>query len=75
MANSKTGKALLNLVIFIGFTAVYGAIIALINNMFRSYGIEKAYILPLLISSTIYVYYKAWKWLCRKLDKIASEKV
>lgn len=68
MAISKKGKALLNFLIFICFTAVYGAIIALINNAFRRNGIDNSYIMPLLIASTIYVYWKAWQWLCRKLD-------
>ncbi len=54
--------------------AIYGAIIALINNLFRNYGIEQAYVRPLLIFSTIYVYWKAWQWLCRKLDIIALNK-
>lgn len=74
MAISKKGEALLSFIIFICFTAVYGAIIALINNLFRANGIDKAYTLPLLIFSTVYVYWKAWKWLCRKLDKIALDK-
>lgn len=68
MAISKKGKALLNFVIFICFTAVYGAIIALINNALRANGIDKSYTTPLLIASTIYVYWKAWQWLCRKLE-------
>ncbi len=70
MALSKKGKALLNIVIFICFTSLYGAIIALINNLFRTNGIDKAYIMPLLIFSMVYVYWKAWQWLCQKLDKI-----
>lgn len=74
MAISKKGKALLDFIIFICFTAFYGAIIVLINNLFRTNGIDKAYIMPLLIASTIYVYWKAWQWLCRKLDLIASDK-
>ncbi len=74
MAISKKGKALLNFIIFICFTAVYGAIIALINNWFRTHGIEKAYITPLLIFSTVFVYLKAWQWLCRKLDISALDK-
>lgn len=36
MALSKKEKSALNLMIFICFTAVYGAIIALLNNMFRT---------------------------------------
>lgn len=74
MALSKKSKAFLNLMIFICFTAVYGAIIALINSFFRSHGIEKAHIMPLIIFSTVYVYWKAWQWLCRKLDGIGSDK-
>lgn len=72
MALSKKGKALLNLVVFICFTAVYGAAIALLNKLFRTYGFEKAYVMPLLIASTIYVYWKAWQWLCLKLDIISK---
>lgn len=74
MTLTKKGKAILNFLVFICFTAVYGAVIALINNLFRTYGIEKAYIMPLLIFSTIYVYWKTWKWLCRKLDIISLDK-
>ncbi|WP_290460557.1 hypothetical protein [Bacteroides caecimuris] len=74
MMKSKKGKAVLNLIIFSCFTVVYGAIVALINNLFRINGIDKAYIMPLLIASTIYVYWKSWQWLCRKLDLIASDK-
>ena len=74
MALSKKGKALLNFLVFIGFTAVYGAVIALVNNRLRAYGIDKAYVMPLLIASTIYVYWKAWQWLCRKLDLLEQNK-
>lgn len=74
MALSKKGRSFLYFIIFICFTAIYGAIIALINNLFRTNGIDKAYIMPLLIASTIYVYWKAWQCLCRKLDKIALDK-
>ncbi len=74
MALSKKGKALLDFVIFICFTAIYGAFIALINNLLRAHGIERTYAMPLLIASTVYVYWKAWQWLCRKLDIIALDK-
>ena len=74
MPLSKKGRGFLNLIIFICFTAVYGAVIALVNNLFRTLGVEKTYTLPLLIFSLVYVYWKAWQWLCRKLDEIASDK-
>lgn len=73
MAISKKGKVLINFIIFICFTALYGAIVALINNLLRTHGVEKAYIMPLLIASTVYVYWKAWQWLCRKLDILDKE--
>lgn len=74
MALSKKGRGFLYLIIYICFTVAYGAIIALINNLFRTNGIDKAYIMPLLIVLTIYVYWKAWKYLCSKFDKITLDK-
>lgn len=66
---AKNKKAILYFLVFIGFTGLYGAFIAFVNHMFRYYGVDKAYVMPLLIFSTIYVYLKAWQWLCRKLDE------
>lgn len=72
--NIKKSKALLYFIIFLCFTAVYGAIIALINKALRANGVDKSYTMPLLIASTIYVYWKARQWFCRKLDLIALNK-
>lgn len=72
MALSKNRKSILYLIIFVCFTALYGAIVAIINNLLRTHGIEKGYSIPLLIFSTVYVYWKAWQLLCRKLDKISA---
>lgn len=51
----------------------YGAVISLINHLLRVYGYDSKYITMVLVASTIYVYYKLWKWLCRRLDLIESK--
>lgn len=67
--NVRAAKAF---VLFLVFVAVYGAIVALANQMLRSHGYASVSSSTILIASTIYVLYLAWKWLCRKLDLIGK---
>lgn len=69
----STKNAVLTFVLFLITVAAYGAVIALVNNLLRTYGYESKYTTSILVASTIYVYYKCWKWLCRKLNLIEAQ--
>lgn len=77
ITNSKMKTSIKKIVLTFGLflvcVAAYGAIISLVNHWLRAYGYDSKYITAILIGSTIYVYYKFWKWLCRKLNLIESE--
>ena len=67
-------KTILTFGIFLLCVAAYGGFISLTNHFLRSFGYDSKYTTAVLVASTIYVYYRCWKWLCRKLDKIADER-
>lgn len=65
---TKTKRVVKNFIVFLIGVALFGAIVALTNQWFRSQGYNSTYMTAILIGCTSYVYYKAWLWLCRKLD-------
>ena len=66
--NTSKSKAVIYFLEFLLFVGAFGGIIALINMLLRKYGLESPYTKAFLIAVVIFVYYKAWKWMCRKLD-------
>lgn len=60
--------------VFLLMVALWGAIIALANHALRAYELNPKATSPLLIAGTIYVYYKMWQWLCRRLDAIKDDR-
>lgn len=53
--------------------SIFGALVALANQWFRSQGYNSKYMTTILIGCTCYVYYRAWLWLCRKLDILEKD--
>ena len=74
MINSKSKltkwKFIIGFLIFIG---LFSAIIVIVNRILRDNGLASSYTLILLSAITLYVYYRAWKWTCRKLDRFGSD--
>lgn len=56
-------------VLFLVGVGLYGALVAFANGLLRRYGHDSELTYSLLVGSVIYVYYKAWRWLCRWLDR------
>lgn len=61
--------------LFLIAVAVYGGIVASVNHWYRSVAEHpsKSFTV-ILIGCTVYVYYRAWLWLCRKLDLLNKGK-
>lgn len=68
MKSSVAKKIISKFALFLILVVIYGACVALANNMLRKCGYDSKVTFVLLVGSTIYVYYNLWKWLCRKLD-------
>lgn len=71
-----TPKVIKSIKIFIAFligVAIFGALVALANQWFRSQGYNSKYMTTILIGCTCYVYYRAWLWLCLKLDILEKD--
>ena len=66
-------KIILTFGLFLVCVAAYSAVISLANHWLRAYGYDSKYTTAILIGSTIYVYYKLWKWLCQRLNLIESD--
>lgn len=64
----------LNFIYFLIFIGVFSGIIALINQLLRKNGLDSPYTTIILAAITIFVYYKAWRWICRKLDIFTSKR-
>ena len=74
MTNNKSKLAKWKFIIgFLLFIGIFGGIVALVNQVLRNNGLASPYTQILLAAITIYVYYKAWKWTCRKLDRFGSD--
>lgn len=65
-----TKKIIATFLLFIVSASLVGAGIALINHYFRVVGMESKVTTVVLIAIMVVIYYKLWKWLCRKIDKI-----
>ena len=63
-------KFIIGFLIFIG---LFSAIIVIANRILRDNGLASSYTLILLSAITLYIYYRAWKWTCRKLDRFESD--
>lgn len=66
----KTKKVLSEFMLYLAMIAFYGALIAMCNHWFRINGLPVKVFTPLLIASAVYVYYKLWRRLCRRLNSI-----
>ena len=53
--------------------ALFSAIIALINQYLRLHDMSSPYTLAVLVGILFVAYYNAWRWFCRKLDKLNNE--
>lgn len=65
---TKTKRTVKNFIVLLIGVALFGAIVALTNQWFRSQGYNSTYMTAILTGCTSYGYYRAWLWLCRKLD-------
>ncbi len=72
--NTMNAKMIKTFCIFLILVASIGAIIALFNRYLRLHDMTSAYSTMALSGVLIYVYYIAWRWLCRKLDESSKEK-
>lgn len=70
MSKSRAIVYFLGFLIFVG---VFSGIIALIHQLLRKNGVDSPQITAILAAVTIFVYYKSWRWMCRKLDLFASK--
>lgn len=66
-------KTIITFGLFLIYVAAYGGLISLINHLLRTYGYSSHNTTAVLVASTIFVYYKCWIWLCRKLNLIEVE--
>lgn len=64
----KVKKAIKIFIAFLMGIAVFGAFVALANQWPRSQEYNSKYMTTILIGCTCYVYYRAWLWLCKKID-------
>lgn len=67
-----TKKAILTFGLFLIYVAAYGGLISLLNHLLRTFGYSSHNTTAVLVASTIFVYYKCWIWLCRKLNLIEA---
>lgn len=65
---TKTKKVLSLFMLYLIMIAFYGALIAVLNHWFRIKGLPVKVLTPLIIASAVYVYYKLWRRLCRRLN-------
>lgn len=72
--NNGHRNIIISFIGFLIFISVFGGIIALIHRLLRDNSIDSPYTIVILIAITIFIYYKAWKWICRKIDLFASKK-
>lgn len=70
MSKSRAIVYFLGFLIFVG---VFSGIIAIIHQLLRKNGVDSPHITAILAAVTIFVYYKSWRWMCRKLDLFASK--
>lgn len=66
-------KTIITFGLFLIYVAAYGGLVSLINHVLRTYGYSSHNTTAVLVASTIFVYYKCWIWLCRKLNLIKAE--
>lgn len=59
--------------VFLLFVALAGAGISLVNHQLRVHGMNSTATTALLLAIIVFVYYKAWKVFCRKLDNSGKE--
>lgn len=71
--NKTAKKTIITFGLFLLYVAAYGAVVSLFNHLLRAYGYDSKFATSVLIASTIYVYYRCWKWMCRKLNLIEAE--
>lgn len=65
---TKAKKALFEFMLYLIMITFYGTLIALCNHWFRINELPVKVLTPLLIASTVYVYYRLWRRLCRRLN-------
>ena len=69
----KKKKIFLIMGLYMLTVAAYGAFIAIASKLLRDNGLDSNYTRVILIASTVYVYYRLWKLLCRRLDRIGGK--
>lgn len=67
-ANSK--KAIYAFLLFILIVSVFSAVVALCSQWLREAGESGKFYKIMLLALYVFVNYKAWRWLCRKLDNL-----
>ena len=68
-------KVAITLVLFLAYAGIIAAIVAIVNQIFRSQGIATQATTFVLGVVLAVCFYSLWRWLCKRLDKIgASDK-
>lgn len=67
---ANTKKALWAFLLFLLIVAIFGAVVALCNQWLREAGDNGKFWKLMLLALYVFVNYKAWRWLCRKLDNL-----
>lgn len=65
-------KAVVCFIEFLLFVGLFGGVVGFINHLLRKNGLASACTQIFLVAITIFVYYKAWKWMCCSLDIFTS---
>lgn len=63
-------KVIITFFVFLIFVALFGASIALVNQYLRVHDMTSPWTHGFLSAILAVVYYNAWRWFCRKLDKL-----
>lgn len=66
----KTKKAVYSFLLFLLIVAIFGAVTALCNQWLKESGNSSKFLKLALLALYVLVNYKAWRWLCRKLDNL-----
>lgn len=68
MTKKSKLKAIIYFLEFLLFVGLFGGVISFINHLLRKNGLASTYTTAILAAILLFVYYKAWRWMCRKLN-------
>lgn len=61
-------KVIISSLVFLIIVAFFGATVVLSNNCLRALDVTSPFIKIAVGGTLLWVYYTAWRWICRKLD-------